>query len=189
MNHARVLLVSVLVVFLMLSVVKPVRGETILYRAVLEGVQEVPPNASPADGTALLYFDEVTKVLTYSVTFSGLVGTETAAHIHGPAPPGVNAAVLFPLAPGNPKIGSVVLTLTQEGYLRDGLLYVNIHSQVYPGGEIRGQVLLAAVGGELMPVSVVELLAPYIVVAALAVVGVVAVLRGRGLKIPLSRFR
>ncbi len=185
MNHARVLLVSVLVMVLMLSVVKPVRGETILFRAVLEGVQEVPPNASPASGTALLYYDEVTKVLTYSVTFSGLVGTETAAHIHGPAPAGVNAAVLFPLPLGSPKDGSVVLTPTQEGYLRSALLYINIHSTVYPGGEIRGQVLFAAVGGEVMTVGVLELLAPYIVAAALLVVGVVGVLRGRALRVPL----
>jgi hypothetical protein len=33
------------------------------------------------------------------------------------------------------------LTATQVGWLNTQQLYVNIHSQQFPGGEIRGQIL------------------------------------------------
>ena len=189
MNHARVLLVSVLGLVLVLGAVTPVRGMTVWFVADLTGAQEVPPNLSTATGRAVLVYDDVTKVLSYEVTFSGLSSAETAAHIHGPAPPGISAAVLFALPPGSPKVGSVLLNPTQEGYLRDELLYVNIHSTTLPGGEIRGQIVLLTVGGEVMPVSVLELLAPYVVAVAMLVVGVVGVLRGRALRVPLGKPR
>jgi hypothetical protein len=110
------------------------------YTASLDGSQEVPPNPSPATGSATLTLDAA-KILSYNITFSGLLGTETAAHIHCCAPPGISAGVLFPLPPGNPKIGSVgPLTAQQESDLNAGLMYVNIHTNLYPGGEIRGQI-------------------------------------------------
>ena len=33
------------------------------------------------------------------------------------------------------------ITPTQVGYLFDGYLYMNVHTSVFPGGEIRGQLL------------------------------------------------
>jgi len=81
-------------------------------------------------------------VLSYNITFAGLVATETAAYIHGPASYGVAAGVIFPLPPGSPKIGTAgPLNATHVGYFNAGLLYVNVHSTQYPGGEIRGQIL------------------------------------------------
>ena len=80
-------------------------------------------------------------MLHFTINYYDLYGTETASHIHGPAGPGVPAAVLFPLPLGTPKIGVVgPLSPTQVGYLNSGLLYVNVHSNYYPGGEIRGQI-------------------------------------------------
>ena len=67
---------------------------------------------------------------------------ETAAHIHGPATIGVNAAIIFPFALGTPKNGTFgPLTALEELYLNSGQLYVNIQSNLFPGGEIRGQIL------------------------------------------------
>lgn len=110
------------------------------YAASIDGLQEVPPNASPGFGSGSFVLDAA-KVLSYNISFSGLVASETASHIHGPASPGVNAGVLFPLPLGSPKIGATpALTATQEGWLNSGLLYVNIHSSTFPGGEIRGQI-------------------------------------------------
>jgi hypothetical protein len=37
-------------------------------------------------------------------------------------------------------IGSALLNPAQEGMLLAGLMYVNIHSTLFPAGEIRGQV-------------------------------------------------
>jgi hypothetical protein len=41
----------------------------------------------------------------------------------------------------SPMIGNTVINDTQEADLLAGLWYVNIHSSVFPGGEIRGQVV------------------------------------------------
>jgi hypothetical protein len=110
------------------------------YAATLDGLQEVPPNPSPATGSGSFTLDAA-KMLHFNIVFSGLLAPETASHIHGPAPRGVNAGVIFPLPLGSPKVGTVgPLTPVQEVDLNAGLLYVNIHSQLFPGGEIRGQI-------------------------------------------------
>ena len=110
------------------------------YSAILTGTQEVPPNASPATGSGSFTLDAA-KNLSFNLTFSGLTATETAAHIHCCAPPGTNASPLFSLPAGNPKVGVVgPLTPAQEASLNAGQMYVNIHTTLFSGGEIRGQI-------------------------------------------------
>jgi hypothetical protein len=106
----------------------------------LNASQEVPPTASTATGVGLMTLDTTTGALSYNITFSGLSSAETAAHIHGPAPVGVNAGVIFTLPAGNPKVGNLILTAPQITNMLAGLDYVNIHTTTNPGGEIRGQV-------------------------------------------------
>jgi hypothetical protein len=74
-----------------------------------------------------------------SLNFNGLISPETVAHIHGPAAPGNVGPVLFPIAQGN--LSDVVLTLGPADVqnLRNGLLYIDIHSNAFTAGEIRGQ--------------------------------------------------
>jgi CHRD domain/PEP-CTERM motif len=55
---------------------------TITYGAILNGPSEFPPNASPGTGTALVTYDDVLHTLDVQITFSGLMGTTTASHIH-----------------------------------------------------------------------------------------------------------
>lgn len=55
-----------------------------LYEAIMDGPSEAPPNASPGVGYALLAYDPGAHTLQIDVAFSGLLGTTTAAHIHGP---------------------------------------------------------------------------------------------------------
>lgn len=122
------------------------------YAATLEGLQEVPPNASPASGTATLSLDAA-KMLTVHVDFSGLIGSLTASHIHSPAPAGVNAGVRFSLIPPQPPASPIdivvgPLNAADEANLNNGLMYINIHSSVFPGGEIRGQIFRDQVGVE-----------------------------------------
>src|SRR5262249_6033101 len=116
------------------------------FTASLTGAQEVPPNASTATGTATVTLNAAETMITVSLTFSGLTAPATAAHIHGLAPPGTNAPVVFPLA-GVPlatsgSIGPQVFAITagQVSGLRSGLFYVNVHDSTFPGGEIRGQL-------------------------------------------------
>jgi len=112
------------------------------YSASLSGAQEVPPNASPASGTAFMTYDGT--LLHYTVTYSGLTAPRTAGHFHGPALPGVNAGVVFGIATGGPSAdvitGTWAIDATNLARLNSGLLYLNIHTSTFPGGEIRGQV-------------------------------------------------
>ena len=111
------------------------------YGASLDGSQEVPPNGSAGTGTATFTIDDVANTVTYTIMYSGLSAPETAAHIHGMAPPGANAGVLHSLPAGQPKNGVWNYLEAQEAGILSGLTYVNIHTSAFPGGEIRGQIV------------------------------------------------
>lgn len=113
--------------------------------AVLDASQEVanPPVVSDAFGYGLFELDDQTNELSYQIIFtpSLLTSAELMAHVHGPAPIGVNAGVVFALPAGTPKVGTTTLTAQQQADLLNGLMYVNIHTNNHQGGEIRGQIL------------------------------------------------
>ena len=113
------------------------------FEATLSGTQEVPPNASPGRGTAEVQVNSNTNTLSWKVTYSGLSGPVTGAHIHGPAAPGANAGIVVPFT-GNlnaqPVQGQAQITPQQLGDLAAGMWYVNLHTAQSPGGEIRGQL-------------------------------------------------
>jgi len=111
----------------------------------LDGLQETPPVATPGTGSATMTYDDVTNTLSWNIVFSGLIGSTTAAHFHGPAPVGTPAGIqqdiggisgLF-----SPMVGNAVITEVQEADLLAHLWYINIHTTFRPGGEIRGQVV------------------------------------------------
>ncbi|MBA3771607.1 MAG: CHRD domain-containing protein [Ramlibacter sp.] len=114
-----------------------------IYEATLDSTQEVPSNTSAGRGAAEVQFNSSTNALSWKVTYSGLSGAVTGAHIHGPAAPGSNAGIVVPFS-GNldaqPMQGQATLTPTQFGDLAAGLWYVNLHTAQFPGGEIRGQL-------------------------------------------------
>lgn len=116
------------------------------FAATLSGAQEVPPNTSPATGSGMVTLDTDTNLLSWNVTFSGLVAPTTAAHFHGPATPGVNAPVIVNInvTPGfgSPQIGSATISDAHEAFFLAELTYINVHTTTFPGGEIRGQVLM-----------------------------------------------
>jgi hypothetical protein len=148
----RLPLLSTLVVAIVLTSALPVSAQQ-YFRATIDGTQEVPPSGSTATGLGCFVLNP-DSTLDYQVSYSGLLGTETGAHIHGAAPAGVNAAVVFPFALGTPKIGTFgPLTGQQISDLSNGLYYVNIHTTLFPGGEIRGQILTS---GEPCAVPVEE---------------------------------
>lgn len=134
-----------------------------IFFAVINAGQEVPPVESDALGNALMSLDTTTNMLSYSISFTPLAGTETVAHFHAPEEVGANTGVLFDITggtgtspTGSPKTGSVgPLSAQNIQDLRDGLFYINIHSDVSPSGEIRGQVL--PVGGTAAPVDTTQL--------------------------------
>ena len=130
-----------------------IRGQIVPLRIAmsLNGAQEVPPVATPATATGSLTL--VGSQLYYDISYSGLLGSATAAHIHGPADPTVPAGVIIPLnspsgTSGNIS-GSVSLNPTNMAYLLAGLTYINIHSISNASGEIRGQIYPIQFGATL----------------------------------------
>jgi hypothetical protein len=124
-------------------------GPATVFSATLTGAAEVPPSGSSATGSAKVVLSNDQSTITVFGNFSNLQGNATGAHIHGPAPPGMNAGIIFPLTgfPAAPS-GSIPqqsfpITPTQLAQLQAGDHYVNVHSEVFPGGEIRGQLGLA----------------------------------------------
>jgi hypothetical protein len=57
-------------------------GAITVYLATLTGAAESPPNASLGTGIAYVTINDVANTMRLDVTFSGLTGTVTAAHIH-----------------------------------------------------------------------------------------------------------
>jgi len=143
-----------------------------LYEASLTGSQEVPPNASPGTGSALITVDDVALTMRVEVSFAGLIGTTTASHIHCCAPAGTNVIVAteLPLFTGFPtgvtsgtydhtfdmslaSSYNPAFVTAQGGTLASAFAalvngmatstaYLNVHSTQFPGGEIRGQLAL-----------------------------------------------
>lgn len=111
----------------------------------LSGAQEAPPATTAGSGTVTATFDKATNKLSYEVIYSGLSGPARAGHFHGPAAMGQNAGIALGFADANSPIrGEATLTAAQAADLLAGRWYVNIHTQRYPGGEIRAQVVPAS---------------------------------------------
>lgn len=149
------------------------------YEASLSGSFEIPQNQSTGTGLVVIDYDDAAHTLLIDATFSGLLGTTLAAHIHCCAPPQSNAGVAtsnlmvfgFPGLVSNGNFNtSLDLTLASswnpvfiiangattagaEALLVAGLAageaYFNIHTTEFPGGEIRGN--LAAVPEAAVP--------------------------------------
>jgi len=107
-------------------------------------LQENPPVSSTATGRATTTLNAAGTVVTVAGTFSGLTGNPTAAHIHTGAPR-VNGGIICALTVTAATSGSVTgtcaaFTPAQIALLKRGQLYINIHTAMFPGGEVRGQI-------------------------------------------------
>jgi CHRD domain/PEP-CTERM motif len=152
----------------MLTIAPLTQATPTYFTAVLNGVNETPPTASGGSGSATVVLDIATHMLEVIVAFSGLTGLTTASHIHCCTPPGTNAIVAtgvptflgFPLGVTSGTYDHTFdLTLAStynpafvtahggtvagaEAALIAGLFagqsYLNIHTNLFPGGEIRG---------------------------------------------------
>lgn len=111
--------------------------------ALLSGMQETPPVSSPAIGCGVFEIDTDANTVTYRIVVSGLTSPEMAAHIHGPADPGVPAGVKHPLPAGSVKTGVWNYAEADEASILAGKMYVNVHTANFGGGEVRGQMVTA----------------------------------------------
>jgi hypothetical protein len=137
--------------------------ETIVLRAKLSGLNEVPPISGPASGNfkATIHPDNS---IDFTFTYQNLSAIPFQAHIHF-AQRNVNGAVIIYLC-GGPKpacpaavsgtfSGTIapadVLSVPAQGitagdlaaalsFIGQGEGYTNMHTSNHPGGEIRGQI-------------------------------------------------
>src|SRR5262249_37601316 len=112
----------------------------------LSGTQVVPPVVPAGTGMVDLTYDPTTRMLSWTLTYSGLSSSATMAHFHGPAEPGSNAPVLVSLTKEgspleSPINGEATLTPDQARQFEASDWYIDIHTQAHPDGEIRGLVL------------------------------------------------
>ena len=130
----------------LMVLLRPAEAAPLAFKVDMNGAQQVPPVQTGATGTADLTYDPATRMLTWNVTYSGLSGSATMAHFHGPAAQGKNGPPVIWLsekgaAVGNPIKGEATLTPEQAQQMMAGDWYINVHTQANPGGEIRGQVI------------------------------------------------
>ena len=101
--------------------------------------------SSAATGSATLNVNVATGAVSGALALSGV--TATAAHIHSGFA-GRNGPVIVGFGedastPGTWNLpANAMLTTAQVDDLLAGGLYLNAHSQDYPGGEIRGQLTI-----------------------------------------------
>lgn len=103
-------------------------------------------NGNPTgSGSTTGTYNATKNQLQYNVTWTGLTGTATLGHFHGPALAGSNASpvITFNLinnSSAGSATGTINLTDAQEADLLAGKWYTNIHTATNGAGEIRGQV-------------------------------------------------
>ena len=126
-----------------------------VYVANLSPANEVP--AKTTTGTGVVTFTDLGSEIDWVMTLNGETNV-IASHIHGPAAAGTNANIIFNLfLPIRPPETGTLTGIVGRGALtnasnpavsldplralfNNGNAYVNVHTTVNPGGEIRDQV-------------------------------------------------
>lgn len=119
--------------------------ETYALSGTASGSKEIPTNTTTGSGTITGTYNAKTNSLNYTINWTGLTGNVTAAHFHGPASATESAGPMLDISIGtNGMSGSTTATVTVtdafESALLTGKIYYNIHTALYPDGEIRSQV-------------------------------------------------
>ena len=145
-------------VSILLNTVKAQEGQS--FSATLSGKDEVPPTESNSTGTAKFQVNENNSQVSYWVNITGIKKVNQA-HIHN-GTSGENGDIVATLSKGKsakgddrpPQIGFAgkITKDDLQGPLKgkeisdlvslmsDGSAYVNVHTDKYPEGAIRGQV-------------------------------------------------
>lgn len=118
-------------------------GQTELFTGRMEGAQQVPPNASTANGKVTALLDKTTLQVFLTADFHNLSDTASASHIHR-GPVGVSGPVIVPLSATADTSGTAWGTANVSSTFADSMMagntYFNIHNKKFPGGEIRAQL-------------------------------------------------
>jgi hypothetical protein len=119
----------------------PARADEKVLTAAMTAAEETPPGPDGGTGAATITIDEAKNTLCYDVSWSKEVGNPNAGHIHK-GKKGLAGPIVVPFQlPDKPKDCVQV----ENGVLKDILAdpaghYVNVHTNMYPGGAVRGQL-------------------------------------------------
>ncbi len=118
------------------------------YMFDMSGGQEVPPVTTSGTGAGIVTIDRDQSNAHYMIVYSNLQGNFTASHFHN-GKPGENGGVIFDLTPSFNAVGGAygywdqndTPTFNASLLFRENEVYANVHSDLFPGGEIRGNVI------------------------------------------------
>lgn len=164
MNSRKRILIIATLLLLVLAIPATALASKSIYKARLTTSSELHDViGSSASGSAV--FGRTANGLRFTMYVHNLSGPVTGAHIHGPATEAENGPVIVSLcgAPAPAAFAECTMidasTLRLDGeltsnlfaqwgvtastfqsWLNDGLLYVNVHTELNPAGEVRGQI-------------------------------------------------
>lgn len=136
------------------------QAQTFTFTADLNGGNEVPGVVTGAGGTATVTLDTAANTVSWVIDVYNLPSGVTAGHIHAGSPGVAGPTIVnftvvantsndFRIS-GSAGVSGLTLRTAQgigswddfEQAMLNGDCYVNVHTQVNPGGEIRGQLVL-----------------------------------------------
>lgn len=121
-------------------------GSNVSLRASLDGKHEVPPVDTGAGAYVDATYSKETHILKWRLTVNGLSTPMTRGYFHGPDMLDRDAPLveINPPFNGNFHSGGATLTEAQAADLLAGRWYVELQTEKYPAGEIRGQIVKAS---------------------------------------------
>ncbi|MEX1188693.1 MAG: CHRD domain-containing protein [Bacteroidia bacterium] len=119
--------------------------EGLSFDAFLSGMNEVPMAITNARGVAVMNLNPTLDTLNYAFLIDGLSGDAQAAHIHyGAAGENGDVAVGLMLTDGKSASGFITgasITNDLVNAILRGETYLNVHTVLFPNGEVRAQAL------------------------------------------------
>ncbi len=121
----------------------PLTAQGEVYRARLSPMPTTPQTVSSITGEGEIILTLNGNTLSVQGSFAGMGSVATMAHLHNgpPAQPGpVAAALEISRAPNGEISGEIELSDDLLTALRNNSLYVQVHSEGNPPGELRGWI-------------------------------------------------
>lgn len=119
----------------------PHKDDIVKFSAVINSSPTVPKATSSAQGTGVFEYNKNTMELKYNINFQNIVPTSVTLNVANPAwERGPIIQTLTENATAQVQ-GTVKLNSEQQTQLIVGMMYINIPTELYPYGEIRGQIL------------------------------------------------